>query len=405
MYRATEYAPAYTPDAQTLEEFRPATNPEQSSLGAAAIRRHEEVLYTMYRHDMVAHPDDVDPRTIAATAAEGYVSREAYSHHAGHLDEIDTHYAPYLTESFYAKHTIAPDTPLSMIIRDATKTDEDGQFIMSRNHYVDLLKDMHAMHAEEVQKFAERLPIYQHDFVERLESFGLERHVDRFITRSDSVQVIYDDGFDTLARGGDGYTASHSSGNTRVVIAPNTEGEQKVVMHEYAHLMEGNGLKNAFADYPNLAICISEAIAEHLTTYLYYGGAIEDIDPYIPERATGVYDTYRHILNLFCNGGEAQLSVHQFIDATFNDDEQDAVALKAIIEQSFSKDPDLFRQLEGRLKRTREGENIYNETTEAQLVDFVGAVRERYEPLVQKASRVQKILQALSRLGRPARST
>jgi hypothetical protein len=390
----TNYELAHIPNPDILEQLRPPTTPVLSALGAGALRSYETTCFEAYRHDLMFDPSDADPRQTATTAADGYLNPDPPAH-GDYLSFIDKHYEPHLTPDFYARHGFNPDTSIVEIVRQTTERDADGNFTMPLQAYVNLLADIQAIHAPQAEVFAGRLPAYISDFMARLNRGGLARLEPLFRVRSARADIVLDDGFDTLARGGSGRCETHLGGNPTIVVAPLPEEEHQILVHEFVHLLEGEGFQHVFADLPCFSSALREAVASHLSSYLINQGEIQDIDPNLSGRDSSEYQSYRHTLNILLNGGVNQTSVHQLIDAVTAGEAGPALAWRRQILESFPDNPELLSDLEARLARLQSAEGAIDADEEPAFMNYIYSLYDHYATLIRKAGRWSRLLNKL----------
>jgi len=401
MSATTEYTPAYVPDVERLHALEPTADPRQSSLGASAAHSRQAAEYEVYKYDLMNNPDDLvsDPREatvdveagLHSGAAEGYISHDVLDRHPDLIAEIDTHYQRLLPDDFYTRHNAQPGTPLSSILRQAISRGADGNFVVPKADYIDLLADLGSVHAQEVAAFAERVPSYVQDYTERLQHGGLPEMAQKFTEQVPKAVIKLDDGFDTLARGGAGYQ-KEQYGTAMIVMAP-LDGERETIMHEFGHLVEGRGLEETFADTPAVATGLREALAEHIENYINQGGDIQTISP---EERDGVYETYRSMLDMLCNGGVQGISVREFIRVNIAEAPSKDQALLDAIAQSFPDHPNLIGDLNTKIEASWVRENVTDaakeQAAEQYILDVKNHYAEKRQRMQEKTSRVRRLL-------------
>jgi len=404
----SEYIPAYIPDPDKLAALAPPEGPIPASLGAATAYDYQRLQYDTVKYDLVAptledypdpreaspvsYPKDLHDSTVANIAA-GYVTSEDMDRRPDQVREIDAYYQQYFTDEFYARHHVPEGTPLSSILRQARVRGVDGSFSMPKSDYIDLLTDLAAMHGKMAAEFEQRLPAYASEHVRRLHDSGLSGLVPIFEDRMQRTHIELDDGFTTLLYGGLGFHAVTWYGARSMRIAP-VAGERRVLGHEFNHMAEGNGLRETFQDAPHIEEALREALAEHLEQYLLQGGDIQAIDPTLPDRQDeqSVYDTYRRVFDLLCNGGSSSIPVHDFIDVNVAENKGPNVYLRTAIAKSFPDDPDIINKLDTLIKDMQAGTNEVNPEGEARLLQYIDEVRKHYALKPSRLARVYGLL-------------
>jgi hypothetical protein len=370
--------------------------PAHSSFGSTALHRHRLAEFAARTEDIVEHPWNDDPRVSATTPAEGYVDPITLAERDKEVNLIDHHYSSILSPDFYTKFGFKQDEPMSKIVKRTQTQDQNGEFLTPSSTYIELLADLQTVHTAEATKFAsERLPAYVDDYTRRLQTYGLGYLVDPFTTKLQTTKVIYDDGFDTLIRGGGGRHERHYQDHT-IVIAPSMDWEDETVVHEFNHLWEGDlGLTEAFQDEPNLLLALYEGEASHIEHFLLFkGGDIQDIRSRIAEDGMS-YPLFRNILDVVCNGGEQTNSIHEVIAAIGAEKPEAPRAFRQAIQKSMADHPDFITKLEDKLSRLHPGENTTDPIVEQEITDYLEEIRVYYQTKKQNTSRGGKLVRLL----------
>jgi len=203
---------------------------------------------------------------------------------------------------------------------------------------------------------------------------------DTFSSKIQNTKIVYDDGFDTLLRGGNARTELDYDGYT-IVVGPSSREEYQTVLHEFNHLWEGSpGLYGAFQDMQHVIGAVHEAVASHVELYLTQGGDIQHIHPNAPLRDGGSYDLFRNMLDFLSNGGDKQISIHQTIKAIDAEgDDESPQSLRRAIDESFADHPGLLAKLNDMLGRLRTAENVFDPIVEQEIADFLQEGRAYYQ--------------------------
>lgn len=239
------------------------------------------------------------------------------------------------------------------------------------------------------------MPDYIDDFTARLQYSPLHALLPEFRERMTRTSIVFDDGLDTLARGGGGrQLRTHTHHN--IVVAPIEEQEHSTLTHEFIHLREDQGLYDTFPNHPEVVHGLYEALATHLASHLFYGRDIQLIDP-TAFADEGDYEAYRHMLDLFCNGGQQQVSIYDFIDTGMKPGASPDLA--AAVAKSFPDHPGLFDDLEALLQNMHVAENTTDPIQEKALREYMNDVRQRYQRLRHQGSAWRRLLGKINWLG------
>jgi len=395
-----EFVPAYAYDQEVADWMYPALPTLQSALGTSAVFDHGFHAWDVYTTDYVETPPIPEPRNNrnASTSAAGFVDPSLLNSesHADLFGWISEYFQPHLDEAFYQRHDLPVGLPLHVILKDAYAQDADGNFIMPTEAYIALLSDLHTYHQKETTAFNERLQGHTQSYAEQLKAGELEHLVSRFQDHLANTRIILDDGFETILKFGAGRYEASSYGSNKLLCAPVQDAEQRILYHEFSHMLEGTEMTNTLQSYPLLNQALREAFASHMESYLLQGGDIESLHPSHPERQDSGYDTWRSLFNFLANGGKYSLSAREWIDFGTRDSDEVNQEFLNKIQSCFPKHPNILTQLEQKMSEcigSDDANDIYTISPEQEqtLLDFLSNMQTLYDRRV-KLPFLRKIL-------------